>query len=202
MTSTPGNSDQPDPFAETQIGGPVPNLNKDQTPPADPFQAPATGNPFEPPATGNPFEAPAAGSFEPPVGNPFDPQPQTGQPYGQPQYGQAQYGAVPPYPGAPYQAGPAGAAGTPPDNSLVSAVLLTILSFLGVCSVLGIVSLVLGIVALVKANAVNTKWNMGDAAGAQQAADEAKKFSNIGWIVFGVSVAIFVILMIIGAAAG
>lgn len=116
-------------------------------------------------------------------GQPYG-QPVPGQPYGQP-YGQPGYGAMPGYPAAPM-------AGKP-DNNLVWAILATV-----VCC------LPLGIVSIVKSTSVDKLWALGDFAGAQRAADEAKKWAMwsaiIGalWIV---AVFAFWIIMVITSAA-
>lgn len=59
--------------------------------------------------------------------------------------------------------------GTPPDNNLVWAILCTVLC----CMPLGIVS-------IVKSTKVNELWARGDYAGAQEAANDAKK-----WAIWG-----------------
>ena len=181
---------EPDPFAETQFGQ-TPNLKKEPTQP-DPQQPdPQFG------------QTPQFGDGAQPAQDPF----------GQPQPGQPQYGAAPgypgggypgnPYPANPYPAGPAGASGPAPANSMVSAIVLTVLGFLATCvTCLSLVAGIIGIVAIVKANAVNGQWQRGDAAGAQRSADDAKKWSNIGWIVFAVAIVLWVIGLIVLAATG
>lgn len=82
--------------------------------------------------------------------------------------------------------------GAPPDNYLVWAILSTVFCCLP-----------LGIVSIVKSTQVNSKWQMGDIAGAQQAAQDAKKFaiwSAIIGIVFAVLYILFVVVMGIGSA--
>jgi hypothetical protein len=64
--------------------------------------------------------------------------------------------------------------GTPPPNYLVWAILSTVLC----CWPVGIASIVFS-------TQVNSKWAMGDLAGAQAASDKAKKFaifSAIAWV--------------------
>ncbi|MCF8609644.1 CD225/dispanin family protein [Gordonia sp. HY285] len=112
-------------------------------------------------------------------------QPQYGQPqYGQPQYGQPQYGQ-PQYGQNPYQGG---APGMEPDNNLVWAILSTVLCCLP-----------LGIVSIVKSTSVGKLWAMGDYAGAQQAADDAKKFAMWSaiaavawWVIFVIFYAVVI----------
>lgn len=82
------------------------------------------------------------------------------------------YGSTP-----PPAYGAVGAQGTPPPNNLVWAILSTVL-----CPPLGIASIVF-------ATKVNSKWAMGDAAGAQAASEKAKGFAIwgvIAWVVFAV----------------
>jgi len=99
-------------------------------------------------------------------------------------------GGTPPPPPPPSYGGPgvpAGAPGTPPDNYLVWAILSTILC----CPPLGIPSIVFS-------TQVNSKWALGDVAGAQAASAKAKKFAIwavIGWAVF---VVLYVIALIVG----
>ncbi|MDR2281504.1 MAG: CD225/dispanin family protein [Gordonia sp. (in: high G+C Gram-positive bacteria)] len=73
------------------------------------------------------------------------------QPYGGPQYGVA---------------GPGFRPSAEPDNHLVWAILSTVLCCLP-----------LGIVSIVKSASVSKLWAQGDYAGAQRAADDAKKFA-------------------------
>ncbi len=80
-----------------------------------------------------------------------------------PNYGQGGYGQ--PY-GA-YVGGPP--PGPEPDNNLVWAILTTVLCCLP-----------LGIVAIVKSTSVSKLWAAGDFAGAQKAADDAKKWAMWG----------------------
>ncbi|MGB3301411.1 MAG: CD225/dispanin family protein [Gordonia sp. (in: high G+C Gram-positive bacteria)] len=113
--------------------------------------------------------------------------------YGAPQYGQPQYGQ--PQVGMP--------AGPPPPNSMASSIVVTVLSFLFMCaSCISLVGGVFGIMAIVKANSVNSLWSMGDAAGSHAAAAEAKKWSNIAWIIFGVSIVLWIVLLIVLAVTG
>ncbi|MBD0861802.1 CD225/dispanin family protein [Gordonia sp. zg691] len=77
-------------------------------------------------------------------------------------------------------------AGPEPDNNLVWAILSTVLCCLP-----------LGIVSIVKSTSVSKLWAAGDYAGAQRAADEAKKWamwSAITSLVLGV---LFVIVYVI-----
>lgn len=88
------------------------------------------------------------------------------------------YGSTPPPPPPPpsgaYGGGAYGSQGAPPPNYLVWAILSTVLCCLP-----------LGIASIVFAAQVNSKWAMGDIAGAQASSEKAKKFaiwSAIAWI--------------------
>ncbi|NLG45180.1 CD225/dispanin family protein [Gordonia sp. (in: high G+C Gram-positive bacteria)] len=111
-----------------------------------------------------------------PGGQPFGGQPGGGPEFGAPQYGAPQYG---------YQGG---APGMEPDNNLVWSILCTVLCCLP-----------LGIVAIVKSTSVSKLWAMGDYAGAQKAADDAKKFAMWGAII---SVVLIVLYLILAVALG
>lgn len=88
-------------------------------------------------------------------------------------------GGGPPPPPPPYDAPQVpGPQGTPPANYLVWAILTTIFCCLP-----------LGVVSIVFSTQVNSKWALGDVAGAQDASDKAKKFaiwSAIAWAVLAV----------------
>ncbi len=95
----------------------------------------------------------------------------------------------------PFQTPAAGPpAGQKPDNYLIQSILVTL------CCCLP-----LGIVGIIFAAQVDSKWNAGDQAGAISAAENAKKWTMIGLIcgvilnlvVFGIQ-----ILAVMGAAAG
>lgn len=81
--------------------------------------------------------------------------------------------------------------GTPPPNYLVFAILTTIFC----CQILGIVSIVF-------AAQVNSKWNSGDIQGAMDASKNAKLWA---WIAFGSGIIIAVamaLLAVFGVLAG
>jgi hypothetical protein len=84
------------------------------------------------------------------------------------------YGSIPPPPPLPPPSpyGSVGAGGYPPPNYLVWAILSTVLF----CPPFGIASIVFS-------TQVNTKWAMGDAAGAQAASGKAKKFAIWGALI-------------------
>lgn len=80
---------------------------------------------------------------------------------------------------------------TPPPNYLVFAILTTIFC----CQILGIVSIVF-------AAQVNSRWNAGDVQGALDASKNAKLWA---WIAFGSGLIIaigFTILTVFGVLAG
>lgn len=142
----------------------------------------------------NPNDYPGKNPDEQPFGG--DPQ------YGAPQYGAPQYGA--PQYGAPQYGQPMGmAAGPMPANSMASSIVVTVLGFLFTCgSCISLAAGIIGVVAIVKANSVSSLWSMGNAAAAQAAADDAKKWSNIAWIVFGVSIVLWIVLLIVLFSTG
>lgn len=136
---------------------------------------------------------------------PQDPYGSSENPYGQqpPSYGQQPpaYGQQPPaygqggYPSYPqpgggygggYGAGGYGAggynAGPPPQNYLVWAILTTVLCCLP-----------LGIASIVFSTQVNSKWALGDVAGANESARKAKLFAIWGAVI-GVVVSIVYVI--------
>src|SRR6187431_3310938 len=94
-----------------------------------------------------------------------------GSPPPPPPYGSGGGYAAPP---PPPIGGPPG--GGPPDNKLVWSILVTLFCCLP-----------FGVVAIIKSAEVNSKWNAGDVAGANQSAAEAGK-----WIKWSVITAIIV----------
>jgi len=81
--------------------------------------------------------------------------------------------------------------GTPPPNYLVFAILVTIFC----CQILGIVSIVF-------AAQVNSRWNAGDMQGALDASKNAKLWA---WIGLGSGVLVLIVVLILaifGAFAG
>lgn len=97
------------------------------------------------------------------------------------------YGSAPPPPGG-YGYGPG--PGTPPPNHLVWAILSTLFCCLP-----------LGVASIVFAAQVNSKWNAGDAAGAQDSSDKARKFALWATIIGLVFLVLYIILIIVGAAS-
>lgn len=75
---------------------------------------------------------------------------------------------------------------TPPENYMVWAILSTVFC----CMPLGIVS-------IVKASEVNTKWNAGDYEGARQSSAGAKKFALYA-LYSGIAVAVIYFVFFIG----
>ncbi|MEZ5117286.1 MAG: CD225/dispanin family protein [Candidatus Nanopelagicales bacterium] len=89
------------------------------------------------------------------------------------------YGAAPPPYGQPM--------GTPPPNYLVWAILTTVFCCLP-----------LGIVSIVFAAQVNSKWAVGDVAGAMDSSNKAKQFalwSAIAGVVVGILYAISIVAL-------
>ena len=150
--------------------------------------SPPPGSP-PPPSGPPPGQVPPPGYGTPPPGTP---PPGYGAPppgYGAPGYGAQTpgYGAQTPGYGAPgWSPGPP--AGVKPDNFLIPAILATLF-----CCLPG------GIAAIVFASQVDGKWNRGDYLGAQQSAKNARTWTFIS---AGVGVAVIVLWLIIGLAAG
>ena len=122
------------------------------------------------------------------------PQPQYQQPaYQQPQYQQPQY-QQPAYqqPQYGYQQPAYNNAPPRPDNNLVWAILSTILCCLP-----------LGIVAIIKASNVNSLYDRGDYAGAEEAAKSAKTWAMWGAISALIIWVLYILLVVVfGVAAG
>ena len=93
----------------------------------------------------------------------------------------------PPPPQSPY--GAQGAQGTPPSNYLVWAILTTIFCCLP-----------LGIASIVFSTQVNSKWALGDVAGAQDSSEKAKKFAIWSAIAWAVIAVIYAIALAVGLA--
>ncbi|HLF64632.1 MAG TPA: CD225/dispanin family protein [Saprospiraceae bacterium] len=82
--------------------------------------------------------------------------------------------------------------GTPPKNWLVESILVTLFCCLP-----------LGIVGIVNAANVNSRWAAGDHEGSERASAEAKKWTKIGFIIGIVGIVVYFILALtmgIGAA--
>lgn len=82
--------------------------------------------------------------------------------------------------------------GIPPKNWMTEAILATVFGFL--CSCLGGI---FGIVAIVNANNVNKRFQLGDVDGAEKAAKDAKLWSMIS---AGITVVIFILWILINGA--
>lgn len=123
-----------------------------------------------------PEQQPPAGGYGAPPPPPPPPPPAYGgtvQPAG--------YGT--PAPGAGY-------AGTPPSNWLVPAILATIFCCLP-----------FGIVGIVFASQVNSKWSVGDVAGANEAAGKAKLWTLVSVGVSLAGLVVWVLLIAMGVAS-
>jgi|TARA_R110002094_G_scaffold118226_1_gene113755 hypothetical protein len=75
---------------------------------------------------------------------------------------------------------------TPPENNLVWAILATVLCCLP-----------LGIVSIIKATKVRELWALGDIAGAQKAADDAKKWAIWSAVIALVGIVLYFIVMLV-----
>ena len=82
-------------------------------------------------------------------------------------------------------------AGAPPENNLVWAILSTVLCCWPI-----------GIVAIIKATKVKELWLQGDHAGAQKAADDAKKYSIWSAAVLGILGILYIVFVVIFGIAG
>ena len=101
------------------------------------------------------------------------------------------FGSPPPPPQPAYGGG--GLQGAPPPNYLVWAILSTIL-----CGCTALFSLPFGIASIVFSSQVNSKWAMGDAAGAQAASAKAKKFAIWTAVVWVISFVVYSVLSFAG----
>ena len=80
--------------------------------------------------------------------------------------------------------------GAPPENHLVWAILATVFCCIP-----------LGIVSIIKAAKVKELWAMGDTAGAQQAANDAKKYAIWSAVIGPIlGIIIYVIAIVVGVA--
>ncbi|MBF6210153.1 CD225/dispanin family protein [Nocardia puris] len=143
---------------------------------------------------------------QPPASDPYAQQagyPPAGYPGGAPGYpaaggypgapGYPAAGGYPPapgYPGAPGYGAGYPPAGPQPDNHMVWAILATVFCCLP-----------FGIVAIMKASNVNSLWMQGQAAEAQRAADEAKKWSTIAAICGAIVMVVWIVIYIVAFAA-
>ena len=111
-----------------------------------------------------------------PYGQPSGDQPPAyGQGYGYSAYGQGGYAPQP--------------VGSPPPNHLVWAIITILL-----CTIPGIV-------AVIFATQVNSKWAMGDVAGAENASRQARTWSLVGTILGVLGIVVWLILMASGLVA-
>jgi hypothetical protein len=80
---------------------------------------------------------------------------------------------------------------SPPPNYLVWAILSTILCCLP-----------FGIVSIVYAAQVNSKWQVGDVTGANMASQNAKTWAWVSFVVGLFGILIWIMLMVLGIAGG
>jgi len=128
-------------------------------------------------------------------------EPQQNVNYGQQQqYQQSQSQQPPPYGSGSagssnYRVSPSGNSNAfPPKNYLTESVIVTVLFVICCCSP---ISVILGIIAIVKANNVNQEFNKGNYAAAVSNAESAKKLSL--WAVI-IGIAFYVIVIILYVA--
>lgn len=81
--------------------------------------------------------------------------------------------------------------GIPPKNYLVESILVTLFCCLP-----------FGIVGIINATNVNSRFTAGDVEGAQKASQEARKWMRLGFIIGLVIAVLYGILMALGVAAG
>ena len=96
------------------------------------------------------------------------------------------YGSTPPPPPPQPAYGGGGAQGAPPPNYLVWAILSTVLCCLP-----------LGVASIVFSTQVNSKWSMGDIAGAQESSEKAKKFAIWSAIAFAIVGVLYVLFFVV-----
>ena len=87
----------------------------------------------------------------------------------------------------------------PPKNYMVEAIIVTVISFACCCSP---ISVVLGIIAIVKSNNVKSDFEMGNINGAIDNADSAKNLTIWAAVITGVFVVIGIIYYLIMGIAG
>ena len=124
------------------------------------------------------------GSMPPP---PPPPPPSGGGGYGAPPPGGG-YG--PPPPGGGYGGGYGAPQGAPPPNHLVWAILSTLFCCLP-----------LGIVSIVFAAQVNSKWSAGDVAGAYEASQKARRWAMWSAIIGLVGVVLYILAVVVGGVS-
>ena len=134
-------------------------------------------------------------SFAPP---PTPVEPPASVNYNQPQPYQQQ-----PYTSAGAYASPSGGFAngslTPPKNYMTESILVTVISFLCCCSP---ISLVLGIIAIVKANNVNSAFAKGNINEANKNAASAKTLAMWAAIVAGIMIILNIIMYFVIIGAG
>jgi hypothetical protein len=99
-----------------------------------------------------------------------------------------QGGAYGPPPTGPTYGG--GGGGTPPPNHLAWAIISTIFCCLP-----------LGIVSIVFAAQVNSKWSSGDHAGAQESSRKARSFALWSTVIGAVGAVLWILLVLGGAVS-
>lgn len=158
--------------------------------------------PLEPGAAPSPYAAPGAAPSAPgyaalyptaPGATAHPPAPGYAALYPSPSYPPPAAGYPGAMPGYGYQAGPYRQRPNPgpmPPNHLVLAIVA--LLFVTVC----------GIVALVYATQVESRWRAGDVAGAHDASEKARRWGWASIIISGVFLALYLLLLAAGMALG
>jgi heme/copper-type cytochrome/quinol oxidase subunit 2 len=103
-------------------------------------------------------------------------------------------GTPPGYGSAPGYGAPAGQYGGPPAAAPPNYLVWSILTTLFCC-------LPLGVVSIVFAAQVNSKWAMGDAAGAMESSRKAKQFATWSAIAGVVVVVLYILFIVVVAAS-
>ena len=88
---------------------------------------------------------------------------------------------------------------TPPKNYMTEAIIVTVVSFL-CCS--SFISVILGIIAIIKANNVNTEFSKGNVVEANKNADAAKKLTLWAAIIAVIFVILIFLLVFVVLGVG
>ncbi|MFT3660072.1 MAG: CD225/dispanin family protein [Gordonia sp. (in: high G+C Gram-positive bacteria)] len=164
---------------DAPVPGPpaVPPTPEGPPPPAaDPYAFSPMPDPFAAPQQAVP---PQAMPYQPPAQNPYSVPAPPYSPYG----GYQVPGAI------------------PPATGQVSAIICVVVSALMTVScyftLIGLAPLIVGIVALVRSNSVETLWRTGQAEAAQRAAESSKTLAMWAWLSMVIGVIVVVLIGII-----
>lgn len=120
-------------------------------------------------------------------------------PTSQPNYGYQQPAQQSPY-GMQYPAG--GPQQPMPKTWQTESIVVTVLSVTICCGIFSIISLILGIIGITKANGVKNKYMLGDMIGAQNDSKSAKTMVIIGsvfLVITGIISIIYIVLMVMAS---